>query len=306
MPERAALAVGADPYLAVTLDAKRRIALVARALDLPVATLGWGYWELLEHVWERKEASVTALVLAACFGADPRIPPALVEFGFLVARAEGWELCADEAARLLGGHRQRVAAGKARATSGTRSAGGRLQRATSGGPANNQRDTSGTPADGAGKENRPAVAVVASVSADPQTYKAQKAPLQHSATATADPPGWKELVDALFAAFEADRGVKYDPSGKDWKALKGLVRHGAPEVLRRWKIGLQARYAARCSTFWDLGQRWNACAAPEANQGPSRGNSGVDPNGGIMTARRESAEEIEAANRRQEEWLNDG
>lgn len=106
------------------------------------------------------------------------------------------------------------------------------------------------------------------------TYKATDAVQPDPADG---PPSWKALVADLFAAFEAARGVAYDPSGKDWKVLKGLVRHGHAEVVRRWKIGLSARYAARCSTFWDLGQRWNACATPEApagSQGGSRGNFG--------------------------------
>lgn len=75
--------MAADPYLAVTLDAKRRIAQAARALDQPhPGPASWGLLELLEDVWRRKNA-------------------ALVEFGFLVVAGAAWELCAEEANRLL-------------------------------------------------------------------------------------------------------------------------------------------------------------------------------------------------------------
>src|SRR6185295_4648970 len=136
----------APPFLAITLDAKRRIVRTARALELDPARMGWGLLDLLEHVWERKDPAVSALVVAACFGPDPRIPAALVEFGFLVSVDAAWELCKEETDRLLLTHKQRVAAGKARAASAGRSAGGTLQHSTSGEPAADQRATSGQPA----------------------------------------------------------------------------------------------------------------------------------------------------------------
>lgn len=88
---------------------------------------------------------------------------------------------------------------------------------------------------------------------------------------------YKALVGALFVLFLEKRGVTYDPQAggtRDWKALGNLrQRHDATEIIRRWGIGLDARYAARCSTFVDLEARWNACAQPEAQrgaQGPQR------------------------------------
>lgn len=136
--------MAADPYLAVTLDAKRRIAQVARALAQPhPGTAGSGLLELFEDVWRRKDPAVSADLLAACFGPEPRIAGLLVTFGFLVVRGDGWELCAEEADRLLSTHRQRVAAGKARAASAGRSGGA----FTSGPPAADQRATSGGPAE---------------------------------------------------------------------------------------------------------------------------------------------------------------
>lgn len=101
-------------------------------------------------------------------------------------------------------------------------------------------------------------------------------PTRLAGAAPADPleggdATYKALVAALFVLFRTHRGADYAPSGKDWKALAELraTQEGA-EIIRRWGIGLQARYAARCSTFWDLRDRWNACAQPEAQGGAQR------------------------------------
>lgn len=80
---------------------------------------------------------------------------------------------------------------------------------------------------------------------------------------------YKALVAALFVLFREHKdGHDYDPSGKDWTALADLrKRHDGSEIIRRWAIGLQARYGARCATFWALRERWNDCAQPEAQGG---------------------------------------
>lgn len=138
--------MASDPYLAVTLDAKRRIARAADAIQANAAVFTLGYLNLLEHVWERKDARVSALVLSACFGPDPRVPATLVEFGFVVAAGGAWDLNQADTDRLLLTHKQRVAAGKARAATATRAEDGRVQRATSGQPAGYQRSASEPPA----------------------------------------------------------------------------------------------------------------------------------------------------------------
>jgi len=117
---------------------------------------------------------------------------------------------------------------------------------------------------------------------------------------------YKALVDALFVLFREHRGADYAPSGRDWKALANLrERHEGSEIIRRWAIGLQARYAARCSTFVDLGARWNACAQPEA-QGPAQRVQRLDPNQGIVTHTDplDDPKSLAEATRRQEEWLD--
>lgn len=282
------------PYIATDLDAFDDAQAVAGSTGLPFQHVLGGLQCVWRWCWRQKTDRVTAEQLAALFGSTvPGLAGVLVAFGFLAVHVTAGG--GDGAYRVRGVDRYlRLSEARRRgglAAKGNLVPGARQRRKSLG---TSPEAAQSVPGISSGSKN-----LAGSARAAPQAGDWGGPTLP----AEAD-PGWHALVADLFAAFEADRGVKYDPNGRDWKALKGLVRHGAAEVLRRWKIGLQARYAARCSTFWDLGQRWNACAAPEASQGPSRGNSRVDPNAGIMTARRESAEEIEAANRRQEEWLD--
>ena len=93
---------------------------------------------------------------------------------------------------------------------------------------------------------------------------------------------YKALVAALFLLFRDKRGADYEPSGKDWRALADLrERHDSGEIIRRWGIGLQAAFKARCDTFWDLRERWNALTAPEASGGVQK--RAPDPNQGIAS-----------------------
>jgi hypothetical protein len=299
--------MAADPYLQLTFDAKRRIALAARSVDLPPGALAWGLWEVWEDVWRRKDAHVPTAVLAGCVGTDPRIPVALVAFGFLVEADGAHRLSPDDERRILLTHQQRVAAGKARAAGAERSAGGVLvgrssdspagqpaadQRATSGQPAQDQRNAPPT-----ANSQQPAVKkkkLAGPAPADPR-QSVLVGPGTPAMREAAEGAEWNELVKSLFDAFAAWRGAKYEASGKDWTALKALAKAHAPaEILRRWTIGLQARYAARCSTFWDLRDRWNACAQPEAQGGAQGPQTRPDPNGGIVTGFGDEAEVWEA------------
>lgn len=275
--------MAADPYLALTLDLKRRIAQVSRALEQPhPGPAAWGLWELLEDVWRRKDAKVSVLLLAACFGPDPRWPAALVEIGLLVVpEAGGWELCEEEANRLLSTHRQRVAAGKARAASAGRVAGAFA-------PAADQRSTSGSTSETSGGPAEHQRGTSPYTQHPAPSSKVTKKKLAGSATADPREGGdatYKALVAALFALFSEHKGGEaYDPSAKDWTALADLRgRHTAAEIIRRWGIGLQARYGARCATFWQLRERWNDCAQPEA-QGGAQGHQNRIPNGAATAA----------------------
>jgi hypothetical protein len=94
--------VARDPYLQLTFDAKRRVALAARSVDLHPGILAWGLWEVWEDVWRRKDARVPAQVLAGCLGTDPRVAAALVAFDFLVVEADGaHRLAPDDERRIL-------------------------------------------------------------------------------------------------------------------------------------------------------------------------------------------------------------
>lgn len=74
---------------------------------------------------------------------------------------------------------------------------------------------------------------------------------------------YKALVSALFVVFRDQRGADYQPAGRDWTALAELRKHSdGAEIIRRWGVGLQAAFKARCDTFWDLKERWNALTAP--------------------------------------------
>lgn len=89
------------------------------------------------------------------------------------------------------------------------------------------------------------------------------------------PAGWRELAEGLFKIFEKLRGSKPAPRGRDWKALRELrtrVRGSDAEILLRWERGLRAEFKARCDTFADLSERWDALAVD-----PARGKSSGEP-----------------------------
>lgn len=293
----------ADPYLAVTLDAKRRIAQVARALDQPhPGTAGSGLLELLEDVWRRKDPAVSALVLAACFGPDPRVAAVLVAFGFLTPVGEAWELCAKETDRLLSTHRQRVAAGKARAAEAGRSGGA----FTSGLPAADQRAASGGPA------GAPAADQLLQPAASSQQPAAEKeedlpevAALRNGWNTLTSPPLPRWTPKSKLLTRLAVAGLKRRPL-EEWLAVFQRIE-GSPKLrgedpsLGGWKAdaawALRAEGNKQESAQTVLDGKWDPPRARTANEVldfPER------------RERRETAEEIEAANRRSEEVINGG
>lgn len=221
--------MASDPYLAVTLDAKRRIARAADAIEANRAVFTLGYLNLLEHVWERKDARVSALVLSACFGPDPRVPATLVEFGFVVASGGAWDLNQADTDRLLLTYKQRVAAGKARAATAPRAENGRIQRATSGQPAGDQRGTSEPPA--ASQLLHPAPSTQQNYSSSPSEKNPRAAPaddggvLQLHSTGTDKHPRKLSEAEEFWSWYQNGRTEK-----------TGLIREGAPDVvaLRKW------------------------------------------------------------------------
>jgi hypothetical protein len=120
-------------------------------------------------------------------------------------------------------------------------------------------------------------------------------------------PEYKATVAALFTVFREDRGRDPQPDGKNWNALKRLrAKHSDTEIIRRWGNGVPAKYKRRTSSFVDLEAKWDECGDAEpAQTGPAR-KPGYDPNQGIITreVERETAAEIEEANRRSEAFFN--
>jgi hypothetical protein len=307
----------ADPYLQLTFDTKRRVGLAARSVDLPPGAIAWGLWEVWEDVWRRKDASVPAHVLAGCFGTDPRIVGALVLFGFLVEADGAHRLASEDEHRILHTHQQRVAAGKARVASGTRSAGGTLAGRSSdspaGQPAADQRRTSEPPAANqllqpAASSQQPAAKQIEALSAD------------------ADPPPFSPKdLQALYNVHAVRAGwAKWDAMGENRRrpALARLREH--PE--RAWweTVLLRAEKSAFLRGENDRGWRMDPDFFVRVGRAESilegkydgghggkvgtggYGRKGPDPNQGIITRDEYggTAEEIKAANRRQEEWLN--
>jgi hypothetical protein len=80
------------PFLAITLDAKRKAALVASALGLNRGDICWGLLELWEFTWREDRAVVSGMELRAFFGSNGELTAALCEFEFLEPQEGGWRV----------------------------------------------------------------------------------------------------------------------------------------------------------------------------------------------------------------------
>lgn len=109
---------GEAPYLQLDFDAKRQAAMASNALGLdhPGRVL-WGLSDLWEHVFRTKDDTVSEIVLAACFGSDPRAPEVLEAFGFLERLDGGWRVRGAKK-RLFGQRESGSRGGKKTAASG--------------------------------------------------------------------------------------------------------------------------------------------------------------------------------------------
>lgn len=99
-------------------------------------------------------------------------------------------------------------------------------------------------------------------------------------------PRLKHLTVMLLADYLEVRSEKYKHGGgKDTEALKSLLPLGTDEEIReRWRTSLRLGDAwPGCSTFAQLGQRWNDLAAPKGTQ--KRDPVRADPDAGIMRHR---------------------
>lgn len=247
------------PFLQYDVDAKKRVPLVARAVGMSVAEVGWGLLELWEHVWMAGTDTVTELVLSGCIGPSDPLREALVAFGFL-ERLEGgaWRVKGTdryskaEEARSRGG---KAAAGNLRrgSVSGASSPAG--SRLLPGCPPAEPRLQPGTsPGSAPGK---------------PITDNQEPILTTTPPTPSKQMPHSTPLVERVAEVFEAERGARYAPTFADEQAGRALLAKGSEdEVLRRWAIGLRARYPA-CNGLPDLLRNWNAYATEAVNGPPS-------------------------------------
>lgn len=114
---------------------------------------------------------------------------------------------------------------------------------------------------------RAATAPQAKVARLPPIREPRKAPVRSDTVdgGIVDGP----LGHAVEEAFLADRGRVFEWTAKERESVQRLLgNHDAPEILRRWRIGLQARYR-KLSSLVDLERCWNE-HAKAATEGPAK------------------------------------
>ena len=79
------------------------------------------------------------------------------------------------------------------------------------------------------------------------------------------------MTGRLAAVYGQERGAAYKHGGpKDTLAIKALLPVATDdEIVAKWRMGLRATGWASCSTFAQLGSKWNDLAAPVA---PAKGS----------------------------------
>lgn len=103
-----------------------------------------------------------------------------------------------------------------------------------------------------------------------QTQKSQKPPPARKSeperVKTATQPEARPLFERLNDVFKKHRGSDYTHSFPDEQAIRGLLTKASgdeAEIIRRYELGLRRRRFPLITTWVDLNQRWNDCAAPE-------------------------------------------
>lgn len=240
---------------------------VARAMGLDVAVVIGALVLLWHRCWCSKSGSISTLELRGFFQ-HPEAGPLLAAFGFLEAGEPGqwWVRGVEKYLRVT---EQRQKAGKARAEQAAR-AGGKFtsggpaadQRPTSGNepdlggfgaepagdepPAANQRTTSGQPAhDQRPASGQPALSLSTEIlrSTDQKPSPKRRAPKQAELVKPPPDPRHAPLVARLTATFERVRGAKYPFDGRDAKSVTELLKRGEPDAIdTAWARALAADY----------------------------------------------------------------
>ena len=248
------------PYVQVELDALKVCPDVARVTGLSDLVVTGGLVRMWAYCWEAKTETLRPLQLAALFGCRDAalLAEALEAFGFLEACDGGY--------RVRGAQRYlRVDEGRSK---GGRAAAGNLipgarqkarkQAAEFSAAAESQPRASREQAE---RSSRPSSALTPNT--EHRTPKLHKPP-----TPFAETPHSTPLVERVAEVFKAEKGVDYSATFADEHAGRALLGKGSEdEVLRRWAIGLRARYPA-CNGLPDLLRNWNAYATEAANGPP--------------------------------------
>jgi hypothetical protein len=249
------------PYVQVELDALKVCPDVARVTGLSDLVVTGGLVRMWAYCWEAKTETLRPLQLAALFGCRDAamLAESLEAFGFLEAMDGGYRV--KGAQRYLRLDDGRSKGGKAAAGNlipGARQK-ARKQAAEFSAAAESQPRASREAAE---RSSRLSSALTPNT--EHQTPKLPKPP-----TPKAQTPHSTPLVERVVEVFEAERGAKYSPTFADEHAGRALLgKASEDEVLRRWAIGLRARYPA-CNGLPDLLRNWNAYATEAANGPPS-------------------------------------
>lgn len=249
------------PYVQVELDALKVCPDVARVTGLSDLVVTGGLVRMWAYCWEAKTETLRPLQLAALFGCRDAalLAEALEVFGFLEA--------VDGAYRVKGAQRYlRVDEGRSK---GGRAAAGNLipgarqkvraKAAEFSAAAEKQPRSSREPAE---RSSRLSSALTPNT--EHRTPKLHKPPTPFAEMSHSPP-----LVERVAEVFKAERGVDYSPTFADEHTGRALLGKGSEdEVLRRWAIGLRARYPA-CNGLPDLLRNWNAYATEAVNGPPS-------------------------------------
>jgi hypothetical protein len=247
------------PYLQYDVDAKKQVPKVARSAGMSTAEVGWGLLELWEHAWTADTDVVGEVVLTGCIGPSEQLRTALVAFGFLERLEDGqW--------RIKGTDRYSKA-DEARSRGGKAAAGNLIPGARH--KAKPRTESLGSPsaaAESQPRASRENVSAAHRVNREPRTENRETTT---PPTPSKQMPHRTPLVERVAEVFKAERGADYSPSFADEQAGRALLGKGPEdEVLRRWGIGLRARYPA-CNGLPDLLRNWNAYATEAANGPPS-------------------------------------
>lgn len=244
---------------------------VARAAGVDPDRVLAGLVRLWHRCWSCKSDRITTIEAAGVFGGDriEAVIAALEAFGL-------FQKLSDAVWRVKGADRYlRIQAGR---SAGGKAASGNLKRGTKR-PADSRQVPGSPPAD---SRQVPGLSPSTEHRAPNTEQKASAAKKPAAGVASR----LQDLREALEADYAAVReGARYKHGGaKDTQALKELLPVAADEEIRgRWCHGLRAPSTAwaSCSTFAQLGSKWNDLAAP-LPEPPRPRFERFDPNEGII------------------------